>query len=260
MTTPAPAPILRVENLHKDYRLGKTIIHALRGVSFTVARGDFISIVGPSGCGKTTLLNIVGCIDKPTSGSILLDGMDISTFDDDREADTRLEKIGFIFQSFNLVGVLDVRENIEYPLVLAGMPKKERALRVARLIEEVGLGEYVDHRPDELSGGQRQRVAIARALANGPSLIIADEPTANLDSDTAMVIMEAMRRLNEEEGVSFIFSTHNELIERYAKRVLHMKDGLITGERATSPGASAPVRTAAAPAAARDPAEIGGRP
>jgi putative ABC transport system ATP-binding protein len=227
----ADTPILRVEDLHKDYRLGKTVIRALRGLSFTVARGDFVSIVGPSGCGKSTLLNIVGCIDKPTSGTVILDGLDISTFDDDREADTRLEKIGFIFQSFNLVGVLDVRENIEYPLVLAGMPRRERARRVAALIEEVGLGEFADHKPDELSGGQRQRVAIARALANGPSLVIADEPTANLDSETSTGIMESMRRLNEEEGVSFVFSTHNELIERYAKRVLHMKDGLIEGER-----------------------------
>jgi putative ABC transport system ATP-binding protein len=224
-------PILKVEDLHKDYRLGKTVIHALRGLSFEVARGDFVSIVGPSGCGKSTLLNIVGCIDKPTSGTVMLDGVDVSTFDDDREADTRLEKIGFIFQSFNLVGVLDVRENIEYPLILAGMPKRERRRRVSDLIEEVGLGEFADHKPDELSGGQRQRVAIARALANRPSLVIADEPTANLDSETSTGIMESMRRLNEEDGVSFVFSTHNELIERYAKRVLHMKDGLIEGER-----------------------------
>ncbi len=254
MSTRNPTPILQVENLRKDYHLGKTVIHALRGLSFTVARGDFVSIVGPSGCGKTTLLNIIGCIDKPTSGSVALDGIDISTFNDDLEADTRLGKIGFIFQSFNLVGVLDVRENIEYPLVLAGMPKADRRLRVDRLVEIVGLGEFVNHKPDELSGGQRQRVAIARALANSPSLVIADEPTANLDSDTSTVIMEVMRQLNEEEGVSFIFSTHNELIERYAKRVIHMKDGLITGERAIHRHKDADRSTGRGPAqgAARD--------
>ncbi len=238
MPMSAQTPILCVENLCKDYRLGKAVIHALRGLSFTVERGDFLSIVGPSGCGKTTLLNIIGCIDKPTSGSVELDGDDISTFDDDMEADTRLSKIGFIFQSFNLVGVLDVRENIEYPLVLAGLPRTERRLRVDRLVETTGLGEFAGHKPDELSGGQRQRVAIARALANRPCLVIADEPTANLDSETSTVIMEVMRHLNEDEGVSFVFSTHNELIERYARRVIHMKDGIISGERTIRRGAA----------------------
>jgi putative ABC transport system ATP-binding protein len=231
MSTNAHDTLLEVKGVTKDYRLGKTVIHALRGVDFSVAAGDFVSIVGPSGCGKTTLLNIVGCIDKATSGSVSIGGVDISTFDDDREADTRLASIGFIFQSFNLVGVLDVRENIEFPLLLAKVPKAERARRIDRLVELVGLEEFVKHKPDELSGGQRQRVAIARALVNGPSIVIADEPTANLDSATSTTVMEAMKRLNEEEKVTFIFSTHNELIEKYAKRVLSIKDGLITGER-----------------------------
>jgi putative ABC transport system ATP-binding protein len=231
MSTNAHDALLEVKGVTKDYRLGKTVIHALRGVDFSVAAGDFVSIVGPSGCGKTTLLNIVGCIDKPTSGSVSIGGVDISTFDDDREADTRLASIGFIFQSFNLVGVLDVRENIEFPLLLAKVPKAERARRIDRLVELVGLEEFVKHKPDELSGGQRQRVAIARALVNGPSIVIADEPTANLDSATSTTVMEAMKRLNEEEKVTFIFSTHNELIEKYAKRVLSIKDGSIVGER-----------------------------
>ncbi|HUX42217.1 MAG TPA: ABC transporter ATP-binding protein [Rectinemataceae bacterium] len=225
--------LLEVRGVTKDYRLGQTLIRALRGIDLSVEPGDFVSIVGPSGCGKTTLLNIIGCIDKPTSGTVLLDGLDVSTFDDNREADTRLARIGFIFQSFNLVGVLDVRENIEFPLILAKVPRAERAKRVDRLVELVGLGEFVQHKPDELSGGQRQRVAIARALVNRPSLIIADEPTANLDSTTSTTIMEAMKALNEDEKVTFIFSTHNELIERYAKRVLLISDGVITGERNT---------------------------
>jgi len=223
--------ILEVEAVTKDYRLGRTVIRALRGVDLTVRRGDFVSIVGPSGCGKTTLLNIIGCIDKPTSGRVFLDGEDVSTFDDDKEADTRLAKIGFIFQSFNLVAVLNIRENVEFPLILAKVPRAERERRVDRLIELTGLEEFAAHKPDELSGGQRQRVAIARALVNGPSVVIADEPTANLDSATSTTIMEAMKRLNDEEGVTFIFSTHNELIERYAKRVLTIMDGAITGER-----------------------------
>ena len=231
MSTNTHDDLLEVKGITKDYRLGKTVIHALRGVDFSVAAGDFVSIVGPSGCGKTTLLNIIGCIDKPTSGSVSIAGVDVSTFDDDREADTRLSKIGFIFQSFNLVGVLDVRENIEFPLLLAKVPKAERARRIDRLVELVGLEAFVKHKPDELSGGQRQRVAIARALVNGPSMVIADEPTANLDSATSTTIMEAMKRMNEEEKVTFIFSTHNELIEKYAKRVLSIKDGQITGER-----------------------------
>jgi putative ABC transport system ATP-binding protein len=234
------ASILEVEGVTKDYHLGKTVIHALRGVDFVVREGDFVSIVGPSGCGKTTLLNIIGCIDRPTAGKVMIAGLDISTFDDDREADTRLSKIGFIFQSFNLVAVLDVRENIEFPLILAKVPRPERKRRVDRLIELVSLEEFVDHKPDELSGGQRQRVAIARALVNGPSIIIADEPTANLDSATAAVIMEAMKRLNEEEKVTFVFSTHNELIERYATRVLSIRDGLIIGERGTARSGGAP--------------------
>ena len=223
--------ILEVKGVTKEYHLGKTVIEALRGVDLAVAPGDFVSIVGPSGCGKTTLLNIIGCIDKPTSGAVILDGVDVSTFDDNREADTRLARIGFIFQSFNLVGVLDVRENIEFPLILAKVPKAERKARVDYLVDLVGLADFVGHKPDELSGGQRQRVAIARALVNKPSLVIADEPTANLDSATSLGSREAMRRLNEVEKVTFIFSTHNELIEKYAKRILSIKDGRITGER-----------------------------
>jgi len=222
--------ILSVRNVKKDYQLGRTQIPALKGLSFDINEGEFLSIVGPSGCGKSTLLNIIGCIDKPTSGTVMFQGTDLSTLNDDQEADIRLNKIGFIFQSFNLVAVLDVRENIEFPLLMNRVPRAERRKTVDRLIDIVGLSEFVGHKPDELSGGQRQRVAIARALVNNPRLVIADEPTANLDSDTSVRIMEVMKHLNDHEKVSFIFSTHNDLIEKYAKRVIRLKDGLMVDD------------------------------
>jgi putative ABC transport system ATP-binding protein len=220
--------LLRVENINKDYYLGKTVIHALKDVSFSVSEGEFISIVGPSGCGKTTLLNILGCIDKPTSGRVFFGDQNLADLSDSQEAEIRLARLGFIFQSFNLVAVLNCFENVEFPLILAGVDKAERKRRVRHMVELVGLGEFVLHKPDELSGGQRQRVAIARALINRPSIVIADEPTANLDSETGDGILETMARLNKEEKVTFIFSTHNLEIMRHAKRVVHLKDGKIS--------------------------------
>ncbi|MEM5947185.1 ABC transporter ATP-binding protein [Spirochaetia bacterium 38H-sp] len=214
-----------LEDVKKNYHLGKTIVHALKGISFSIEEGDFLSIVGPSGCGKTTLLNIIGCIDKPTSGNVLFDGRDVAGLSDDQEALMRLKNIGFIFQTFNLVPVLNVVENIELPLVLARIPAAERKKRVNFLVELVGLADFAEHKPDELSGGQRQRVAIARALVHKPRLIIADEPTANLDSVTGGHIMEEMKRLNKEEGVSFVFSTHDPAVMKYAKRTIRLKDG-----------------------------------
>jgi len=225
-----PATIISVRDVKKDYLLGKTVIPALKGINFDIHEGEFLSIVGPSGCGKSTMLNILGCIDKPTSGLVTFQGTDLSTLNDDQEADIRLNKIGFIFQSFNLVAVLDVRENIEFPMMMNKVPKAERRKTVDRLVDIVGLKEFADHRPDELSGGQRQRVAIARALVNNPRLVIADEPTANLDSDTSVKIMEVMKALNDHEKVSFIFSTHNELIEKYARRVIRFRDGLVVDD------------------------------
>jgi putative ABC transport system ATP-binding protein len=223
--------MISVKGIKKDYQLGKTLIPALKGVSFDIHEGEFLSIVGPSGCGKSTMLNIIGCIDKPTAGQVTFQGTDLATLNDDQEAEIRLNKIGFIFQSFNLVAVLDVRENIEFPLLMNKVPKAERRKTVDRLVEIVGLKEFADHKPDELSGGQRQRVAIARALVNRPRLVIADEPTANLDSDTSVKIMEVMKALNDHEKVSFIFSTHNDLIEKYAKRVIRLRDGLVVGDQ-----------------------------
>jgi putative ABC transport system ATP-binding protein len=227
--------LLRISNVDKDYYLGKTVIHALKKVSFSIEAGDFLSIVGPSGCGKTTLLNILGCIDKPTAGEVFFENQNLAELNDNQEADIRLDKIGFIFQSFNLVPVLTCFENVEFPLILNGTPKRERRERVEYLIKLVGLEEYAAHKPDELSGGQRQRVAIARALVNRPALIIADEPTANLDSTTGGAILETMARLNQEEQVTFIFSTHNPEIMRYAKRIVRLKDGEVSAVEEVQP-------------------------
>lgn len=220
-------PLLKLEDVRRTYSLGKTQVHALRGVSFEVERGDFMSIVGPSGSGKTTLLNIIGCIDRPTSGKVYIDGDDVSHYPDPKEADMRLRTMGFVFQTFNLVPVLTVRENVEFPLLLAGVPKAERRKRAEHLVEAVGLTEFIHHKPDELSGGQRQRVAIARALVNRPELVIADEPTANLDSETGAMIIDLMKSLNQNQNVSFIFSTHNPEIVNYARRVIRLRDGSI---------------------------------
>ncbi len=221
--------LIEIDNVFKDYSLGRTTIHALKGVSLSVEAGEFTSIVGPSGCGKTTMLNLIGCIDRPTSGTIIFDGLAISAIGDDAEAALRLAKIGFIFQSFNLVPVLSIAENIEIPLMLSRRPRIERKRRVEELVALVGLEEYATHKPDELSGGQRQRVAIARALANEPRLVIADEPTANLDGVTGEAILQAMKELNEKKGVTFIFSTHDPRVMSFAKRIVRLRDGEIEG-------------------------------
>ena len=219
--------LVEIDNVFKEYSLGRTTIHALRGVSLSVEAGEFTSIVGPSGCGKTTMLNLIGCIDRPTSGTIVFDGLATSAIGDDAEAALRLAKIGFIFQSFNLVPVLTIAENIEIPLMLSHRPRIERKRRVEELVALVGLEEYATHKPDELSGGQRQRVAIARALANEPRLVIADEPTANLDGVTGEMILKAMKELNEKKGVTFIFSTHDPRVMSFARRIVRLRDGEI---------------------------------
>jgi putative ABC transport system ATP-binding protein len=220
-------PLIALDNVKKDYALGKTVIHAIRGITFEIQEGDFLSIVGPSGCGKTTLLNMIGCIDQPTDGRVMFEGKDLKSLSDNAQAEIRLTKIGFIFQSFNLIPVLNIFENIELPLVVARVPRAKRKERVAYLVRVVGLEEFSDHKPDELSGGQRQRVAIARALVNSPDLVIADEPTANLDSATGDAILDVMERLNREEKVTFIFSTHNPEVMRFAHRIVTLRDGAI---------------------------------
>jgi len=222
--------VIELENVKKDYPLGATTVHALRGVSLAIKEGDFISIVGPSGSGKTTLLNIIGCIDEATEGSVKIHGNEVTTHSDRRLTDLRLHTIGFIFQTFNLIPVLSARENVEFPLLLMKKEKltgREIRRRSEKLLEEVGLKEQCNQKPFELSGGQRQRVAIARALVTKPAIVLADEPTANLDSETGEMILKLMKELNLLEKTTFVFSTHDPDILKYANGVLKIKDGLM---------------------------------
>jgi putative ABC transport system ATP-binding protein len=219
--------LVALRNVKKSYRLGTTEVPALKGIDLTIDAGEFTAVMGPSGSGKTTLLNIIGCLDRMDAGSYQLDGVELGGQDFNDLADIRNRKIGFIFQSFNLIPVLDVAENIEFPCLIRGdkrRPLRERALRVAR---EVGLEPFLHHKPDELSGGQRQRVAIARALIAEPQLVLADEPTANLDSVTSDQIIDLMLRLNRENKVTFLFSTHDPRIVAHARRVVHIADGVL---------------------------------
>lgn len=222
--------IIEMKNIKKIYPLGETEVHALRGVDFSVEQGGFLSIIGPSGSGKTTLLNIIGCIDTPTTGSVKIGGREITELTDKELTDIRLYKVGFIFQTFNLIPVLNLLENVEFPLLLMKdkmLSKEEIRDRAKTLIEEVGLGDFLEHRPAELSGGQRQRVAIARALVTKPEIVLADEPTANLDSETGASILDLMRTLNEVEKTTFIFSTHDPDVLKYARHIVKIRDGHI---------------------------------
>lgn len=222
--------LVEVRDAHKVYPLGKVEVPAVRGVSFSIDRGDFISIAGPSGSGKSTILNMIGLIDSPSSGEVFIDGRAISGLKDKELTDIRHRTMGFIFQSFNLVPVLNVRENIEFPLLLGKSEanRKERNEWLDWLIEAVGLTAWKHHRSNELSGGQRQRVAIARALVCKPAIVLADEPTANLDSTTGEQILELMRKINQDMATTFIFSTHDARIVDRADHVIRLKDGQIT--------------------------------
>lgn len=223
--------IIEINGLKKDYALGKTTVNALRGIDLAIEEGDFLSIVGPSGSGKTTLLNVIGCIDFASEGSVKIGGTEITTLDDKSITNIRLHKIGFIFQTFNLIPVLDVVENVEFPLLLMkNQSKAEVRKRAEKLIDEVGLTEYIKHKPAELSGGQRQRVAIARALVTNPDIVLADEPTANLDSVTGASILELMKEMNRIEKTTFIFSTHDANVLKYARDIVKIKDGLLVKE------------------------------
>ncbi len=223
--------IIEIKGLTKNYPLGKTVVHALRGVDLSIEEGDFLSIVGPSGSGKTTLLNVIGCIDHASQGSVKVGGTEVTKLNDKAITDIRLHKIGFIFQTFNLIPVLDTVENVEFPLLLMKKHSKSQIrARAEKLIEEVGLKDYRHHRPAELSGGQRQRVAIARALVTNPDIVLADEPTANLDSVTGAQILDLMREMNQIEKTTFIFSTHDANVLKYARHVVKIKDGLIAKE------------------------------
>ncbi len=233
--------IVSLRGVSKDYMLGKTVVPALRDVSLEVDAGDFLSIAGPSGSGKTTLLNLVGCVDTPTSGIVVVDGRDTSRMSERALTDLRLRTIGFIFQTFNLVSVLSVFQNVEFPLLLQGtISKKERAARVLGLLEAVGLLDHARHRPSELSGGQRQRVAIARALVSRPKLVLADEPTANLDSATGANIIDLLRDMNRRDGTTFVFSTHDPKVMSHANAIVRIADGRIAArELAARVGAPA---------------------
>ncbi len=219
--------LVEIKGVTKTYQLGKTEVSALRGVDLTLERGEFTVVMGPSGSGKTTLLNIIGCLDNATSGSYKLDGEEVGTRDFNDLAEIRNRKIGFIFQSFNLIPVLNVIENIEFPCLIRGENKKELRERVQQVARDVGLDPFLKHKPDELSGGQRQRVAIARALVTQPQLVLADEPTANLDSVTSDQIIDLMLHLNREKGVTFLFSTHDPRVMQHARRVVRIQDGVM---------------------------------
>ncbi len=224
--------MVTLENVTKEYHLGKTIVPAITNVSFKIDAGDFVSIVGPSGSGKSTILNMIGCIDVPTSGQLYIDSTDIGTLNDFQLTELRRETLGFIFQSFNLLPVLTVSENISFPLNLGrkrrtSEEKKADGKYIDYLIESVGLTKWKTHKPNELSGGQRQRVAIARALVTKPSIVMADEPTANLDSKTGSDIIALMKDINTEFGTTFIFSTHDEAIFSNADHIIKLKDGVV---------------------------------
>jgi len=220
--------IIEIRGVTKDYTLGKVKVPALRGIDLDIVKGDLVTIMGPSGSGKTTLLNIIGCIDLPTLGNVKVSGRELTLLNDREITNLRLHHLGFIFQTFNLIPVLTSVENVEFPLLLQkSLSRKEIRKRAESLLDEVGLAQYGHHRPAELSGGQRQRVAIARALVTHPDIVLADEPTANLDSATGASILELMKAMNAKEQTTFVFSTHDKNVLKYAKTVVQIVDGRI---------------------------------
>jgi putative ABC transport system ATP-binding protein len=232
------AAIVEISNVVKEYPLGHLTVRALQGVSINIEAGEFTTIAGPSGSGKTTLLNLIGCVDIATRGTVKIDGQSTGELSDKQLTELRLHKIGFIFQTFNLVAVLNVFQNVEFPLLLqGGISKADREHRVRDMVEKVGLTSQITQRPSELSGGQRQRVAIARALVTNPRIVLADEPTANLDSVTGGTILELMKHLNEVEKTTFIFSTHDAKVMSRADRIVKLQDGKITDDGRTTPSA-----------------------
>ncbi len=219
--------VIQLENVTKIYTVGEVETRALDAVSLNIEDGEFTALVGPSGSGKTTMLQLMGCLDKPNHGSVKINGRDVTRFKPNQRADLRREMIGFIFQFFALVPVLTAYENVELPLLLNDVPTAERQERVLEMLEAVGLADRADHRPDQLSGGEQQRVAIARALGPRPSMVLADEPTANLDTANGTQVMEIMQRLNEQTGTAFIFATHDPRVMAFARRVVKMQDGRV---------------------------------
>jgi len=222
--------IIEINNVTKTYKTTEIEVKAVRGVDLQINKGEFTAIVGPSGSGKTTLLNMIGGLDDVTEGNILIDNVDITQFRDSEMIDFRMKNIGFVFQAYNLIPVLTALENVEFIMSLQGVPKKERIARSVELLEAVGLADRINSRPSQLSGGQQQRVAVARALASKPKFVLADEPTANLDSVSTTTLLEIMRQLNEKEGITFIFSTHDKRVIDQAKRVVTLEDGKIISD------------------------------
>ncbi|MEO6061491.1 MAG: ABC transporter ATP-binding protein [Thermoflexales bacterium] len=224
--------VAKVEHVSRVYKTGDAETAALKDVNLSIEAGEFAALVGPSGSGKTTLLQLIGCLDTPSSGKVIIAGQDVSALNRDQRADTRRARIGFVFQFFALIPTLTAFENVEMPLLLNGQPAAERSARVHQLLEAVGLKERTHRRPDQLSGGEQQRVAIARALAGKPALILADEPTANLDTENGKQVMEIMQRINRETGVTFVFATHDPRVIAYASRVITLRDGQVAANSA----------------------------
>jgi putative ABC transport system ATP-binding protein len=224
---PAARPVIQLDHLHKTYTMGDVEVHALRGISLTINEGEFVAIMGASGSGKSTTMNIIGCLDRPTRGTYVLDGQDVSQMSKDQRADIRCEKIGFVFQGFNLLSRTSALENVELPMLYAGVDGAHRQQRAMDALDSVGLAGREQNHSNQLSGGQQQRVAVARALVNNPALILADEPTGNLDSRTSVEVMEIFQRLNRERGITLVVVTHEPDIAQYAQRVVVFKDGRI---------------------------------
>lgn len=225
------ASVLETKSVKRTYQMGKVVVSALRGVSLEIEEGEFVAILGPSGSGKSTLLHVLGGLDRPDEGEVLIDGISLYALNDSKLADVRLHKIGFVFQFFNLLPRLTALRNVELPLTLADVPEQESIKKAKEMLELVGLADRITHRPTELSGGEQQRVAIARALINDPKIVLADEPTGNLDTTTGSEIVHLMQRLNKEKGQTFVVVTHDPSVAENADRILFLKDGSIQGEK-----------------------------
>ncbi|OGC38888.1 ABC transporter [candidate division WOR-3 bacterium RBG_13_43_14] len=228
--------LIEVKNLFKNYQVGKVLFPALRGIDLVIEDGEFTAIAGPSGSGKTTLLNIIGCLDTMSQGDIKINGVSINELNALEKADLRKDKIGFVFQTFNLIPVLTAYENVEMPLLILNFSDAEKKQLITGILSEVGLADYLNRRPNEMSGGQQQRVAIARALVKNPAMVLADEPTANLDSSTGREILKLMKELNKKHKTTFIFSTHDQLVMEFAERIIMLRDGKVVGDESKNKG------------------------